>query len=119
MVAALGAIVKTAVKSQVKKVAADKLMGRGKKKKQPQQQKQSPNTEVGAEKKSGAIVKAPSSAMANIPLADSVSAISQTPAAGGGVGGSDTILVIKTRVIEIEKILKGSVALDKKLLDQE
>ena len=119
MVAALGAIVKTAVKSQVKKVAADKLMGRGKKKKQPQQQKQSPNTEVGVEKKSGAIVKAPSSAMANIPLADSVSAISQTPAAGGGVGGSDTILVIKTRVIEIEKILKGSVALDKKLLDQE
>ena len=31
----------------------------------------------------------------------------------------NTILVIKTRVIEIEKILKGSVALDKKLLDQE
>ena len=118
MVAALGAIVKTAVKSQVKKVAADKLMGRGKKK-QPQQQKQSPNAEVDAEKKSGAIVKAPSSAMANIPLADSVSAISQTPAAGGGVGGSDTILVIKTRVVEIEKILKGSVALDKKILDQE
>ena len=109
MVAALGAIVKTAVKSQVKKVAADKLMGRGKKK-QPQQQKQSPNAEVSAEKKSGAIVKAPSSAMANIPLADSVSAISQTPAAGGGGvgGGSDTILVIKTRVIEIEKILKLS-----------
>ena len=114
MVASLGAIVKTAVKSQVKKVAADKLMRRGKK-------KQPPNAEVGAEKKSGAIVKAPSSAMANIPLADSVSAISQTPAAGGGGvgGGSDTILVIKTRVIEIEKILKGSVALDKKLLDQE
>ena len=80
MVAALGAIVKTAVKSQVKKVAADKLMGRGKKK-QPQQQKQSPNAEVGG-KKGGAIVKAPSSAMANIPLADSVSAISQTPASG-------------------------------------
>ncbi len=117
MVAALGAIVKTAVKSQVKKVAADKLMGRGKKK-QSQQQKQSSNAEVGGSK-GGAIVKAPSSAMANIPLADSVSAISQTPAAGGGVGGSDTILVIKTRVIEIEKILKGSVALDKKLLDQE
>ena len=112
MVASLGAIVKTTVKSQVKKVAVDKLMRRGKK-------KQPPNAEVGAEKKSGAIVKAPSSAMANIPLADSVSAISQTPAAGGGVGGSDTILVIKTRVIEIEKILKGSVALDKKLLDQE
>jgi len=117
MVAALGAIVKTAVKSQVKKVAADKLMGRGKKK-QPQQQKQSSNAEVGG-KKGGAIVKAPISAMANIPLADSVSAISQTPAAGGGVGGSDTILVIKTRVVEIEKILKGSVALDKKILDQE
>ena len=31
----------------------------------------------------------------------------------------DTMLVIKTRVIEIEKILKGSVALDKKLQDQE
>ena len=31
----------------------------------------------------------------------------------------NTTLVIKTRVIEIEKILKGSVALDKKLLDQE
>ena len=33
--------------------------------------------------------------------------------------GSDTMLVIKTRVVEIEKILKGSVALDKKLQDQE
>ena len=31
----------------------------------------------------------------------------------------DTTLVIKTRVIEIEKILKGSVVLDKKLQDQE
>jgi len=31
----------------------------------------------------------------------------------------DTTLVIKTRVVEIEKILKGSVALDKKLQDQE
>ena len=31
----------------------------------------------------------------------------------------DTMLVIKTRVVEIEKILKGSVALDKKLQDQE
>ncbi len=31
----------------------------------------------------------------------------------------DTMLVIKTRVVEIEKILKGSVALDKKLQDEE
>ena len=31
----------------------------------------------------------------------------------------DTMLVIKTRVVEIEKILKGSVALDKKIQDQE
>ena len=31
----------------------------------------------------------------------------------------DTLLVIKTRVVEIEKILKGSVALDKKIQDQE
>ena len=31
----------------------------------------------------------------------------------------DTMVVIKTRVVEIEKILKGSVALDKKLQDQE
>ena len=31
----------------------------------------------------------------------------------------DTMLVIKTRVVEIEKILKGSVVLDKKLQDQE
>ena len=116
---ALGAIVKTAgkslVKSQVKKVAVDKLMGR-KKKKQPQQQGQS---EVNG-KSGGAIVKAPSSALANMPLADSVSTISQTSTASGGVGsGSDTILVIKTRVVEVEKILKGSVALDKKLQDQE
>jgi len=116
---ALGAIVKTAgkslVKSQVKKVAVDKLMGR-KNKKQPQQQRQS---EVNG-KSGGAIVKAPSSALANMPLADSVSTISQTSTASGGVGsGSDTILVIKTRVVEVEKILKGSVALDKKLQDQE
>ena len=33
--------------------------------------------------------------------------------------GPDTMLVIKTRVVEIEKILKGSVALDKKIQDQE
>ena len=118
---AWGMLLKGAVKGLTRKAAvgAGKKMLGGGKKKQPQQQKQSSNAEVGAEKKSGAIVKAPSSAMANIPLADSVSAISQTPAAGGGVGGSDTILVIKTRVVEIEKILKGSVALDKKILDQE
>ena len=34
-------------------------------------------------------------------------------------GGGSSLVVIKTRVVEIEKILKGSVALDKKLQDRE
>ena len=69
--------------------------------------------------KGGAMVKAPSSALANIPLADSVSAISKSSSGGGG-GSDDSVigvaLKIKTTVIEVEKLLAGSVALQKKVL---
>ena len=73
---------------------------------------------VGPEK-GGAMVKAPSSALANIPLADSVSAISKSSSGGGG-GSDDSVvgvaLKIKTTVIQVEKLLSGSVALQKKVL---
>ena len=72
---------------------------------------------VGPEK-GGAMVKAPSSAMANIPLADSVTAISKSSSGGGGSDDSvvGVALKIKTTVIQVEKLLAGSVAVQKKQL---
>ena len=117
MFAALGKVAVGAVKGKAKKIAADKLLNR-KKKTDARREKAQEVMGVGPEK-GGAMVKAPSSAMANIPLADSVTAISKSSSGGGG-GSDDSVvgvaLKIKTTVIQVEKLLAGSVATQKKQL---
>ena len=117
MFAALGKVAVGAVKGKAKKIAADKLLNR-KKKTDARRAKAQEVMGVGPEK-GGAMVKAPSSAMANIPLADSVTAITKSSSGGGG-GSDDSVvgvaLKIKTTVIQVEKLLAGSVAVQKKQL---
>ena len=117
MFAALGKVAVGAVKGKAKKIAADKLLNR-KKKTDARRAKAQEVMGVGPEK-GGAMVKAPSNALTNIPLADSVSAISKSSSGGGG-GSDDTVegvaLKIKTTVIQVEKLLAGSVATQKKQL---
>ena len=117
MFAALGKVAVGAVKGKAKKIAADKLLNR-KKKTDARRAKAQEVMGVGPEK-GGAMVKAPSNALTNIPLADSVSAISKSSSGGGG-GSDDTAegvaLKIKTTVIQVEKLLAGSVAVQKKQL---
>ena len=117
MFAALGKVAVGAVKGKAKKIAADKLLNR-KKKTDARRAKAQEVMGVGPEK-GGAMVKAPSNALTNIPLADSVSAISKSSSGGGG-GSDDTAegvaLKIKTTVIQVEKLLAGSVATQKKQL---
>ena len=112
MWAALGKAAVGGMKAGAKKIATDKLLNR-KKKTDARREKAQEVMGVGPEK-GGAMVKAPSSALANIPLADSVSAISKSSSGGGG-GSDDSVvgvaLKIKTTVIEVEKLLAGSVAL--------
>ena len=116
MFAALGKVAVGAVKGKAKKIAADKLLNR-KKKTDARREKAQEVMGVGPEK-GGAMVKAPSSAMANIPLADSVTAISKSSSGGGGSDDSvvGVALKIKTTVIQVEKLLAGSVAVQKKQL---
>ena len=117
MWAALGKAAVGGMKAGAKKIATDKLLNR-KKKTDARREKAQEVMGVGPEK-GGAMVKTPSSALANIPLADSVSAISKSSSGGGG-GSDDSVigvaLKIKTTVIEVEKLLAGSVALQKKVL---
>ena len=118
MWAALGKAAVGGMKAGAKKIATDKLLNR-KKTTDARRAKAQEVMGVGPEK-GGAMVKTPSSALANIPLADSVSAISKSSSGGGGGGSDDSVigvaLKIKTTVIEVEKLLAGSVALQKKVL---
>ena len=117
MWAALGKAAVGGMKAGAKKIATDKLLNR-KKKTDARREKAQEVMGVGPEK-GGAMVKAPSSALANVPLADSVAAINKSSSGGGG-GSDDSVvgvaLKIKTTVIQVEKLLSGSVALQKKVL---
>ena len=116
MWAALGKAAVGGMKAGAKKIATDKLLNR-KKKTDVRSQKAREVMGVGPEK-GGAMVKAPSSALANVPLADSVAAINKSSSGGGGSDDSvvGVALKIKTTVIQVEKLLSGSVALQKKVL---
>ena len=102
MWAALGKAAVGGMKAGAKKIATDKLLNR-KKTTDARRAKAQEVMGVGPEK-GGAMVKTPSSALANIPLADSVSAISKSSSGGGG-GSDDSVvgvaLKIKTTVIEV------------------
>ena len=116
MWATLGKAAVGGMKAGAKKIAADKLLNR-KKKTDTRRAKAREVMGVGPEK-GGAMVKAPSSALANVPLADSVAAINKSSSGGGGSDDSvvGVALKIKTTVIQVEKLLAGSVAVQKKQL---
>ena len=120
--AALGKAAMGAVKGKAKQIATDKLLNRKKKTdaRRASAQKVMGGEEGGGEK-GGAIVKAK---MAPMPLARSTEAIGKTSAAGGGgEGGSEqiqgTLLKIKTSVIAVDTLLKGSYTLQQKQLEQQ
>jgi len=122
MWAALGKAAAGAVKGKAKQIATDKLLNRKKKtdaRRASAQKIMGQDSGVG-EEKGGAIVKAQVSPM---PLAKSTEAIQKTPAAGGGGGGSEqiegTLLKIKTSVIAVDTLLKGSYTLQQKQLEQQ
>ena len=120
--AALGKAAMGAVKAGAKKVATDKLLNRKKKTdaRRTNVQKMMGQDSGAGEEKGGTIVKAQ---IAPMPLAESVSAIQKTPAASGGEGGSGeiqgTLLKIKTSVISVDTLLKGSYTLQQKQLEQQ
>ena len=121
MWAALGKAAAGAVKGKAKKIASDKLLNRKKTTdaRRATAQKVMGGEEGGGER-GGAIVKAK---MAPMPLARSTEAIGKTPAAGGGEGGSEqiqgTLLKIKTSVIAVDTLLKGSYTLQQKQIEQQ
>ena len=120
--AALGKAAMGAVKAGTKKVATDKLLNRKKKtdSRRANVQKMMGQDSGAGEEKGGSIVKAQ---IAPMPLAESVSAIQKTPAASGGEGGSGeiqgTLLKIKTSVISVDTLLKGSYTLQQKQIEQQ
>ena len=119
MFAALGKAAVGAVKGKAKKIATDKLLNR---KKTTDARRASAQKVMGGgeEEGGGAIVKAQ---IAPMPLARSTEAIQKTPAAGGGEGGAGniegTLLKIKTSVIAVDTLLKGSYTLQQKQLEQQ
>ena len=111
MWAALG---KSILKGGAKKIATDKFMGRGKKKSQTQ----------GSQEKGGALVATDSSAIVATPttsLMPSAPDISGGGAAGGGGSGSleENLIRIKSKVIAVDSILKGTVAAEKARKDRQ
>ena len=118
MFAALGKAALGAVKGKAKKIATDKLLNR--KKTTDTRRASAQKVMGGGEEGGGAIVKAQ---IAPMPLARSTEAIQKTPAAGGGEGGSGniegTLLKIKTSVIAVDTLLKGSYTLQQKQIEQQ
>ena len=118
MWAALGKAAAGAVKGKAKKIASDKLLNR--KKTTDARRASAQKVMGGGEEGGGAIVKAQ---IAPMPLARSTEAIQKTPAAGGGEGGAGniegTLLKIKTSVIAVDTLLKGSYTLQQKQLEQQ
>ena len=119
--AALGKAAMGAVKAGAKKVATDKLLNRKKKTDSRRASAQKIMGQDGGEEKGGVNVKAQ---IAPMPLSQSVSAIQKTPAAGGGEGGGSeglegTLIRIKTTVISVDTLLKGSYTLQQKQLEQQ
>ena len=105
---------KQAVTGAGKKIAG-KMLGRGKKGQDPQQQ-QSPSD--GGDGDGGGLAQAGSSAIIPTGVKSSALAISQTPAGGGGAQDLEgTVLRIKTSVIKVENLLAGSAALQEKQIE--
>ena len=107
--AALGKVAMGAVKGKVKQVAADKLLNR--KKKTSKRRESAQNIMGGGEKgsnqpvKGGALAVIPKSPLVASPGGES-SKIPEKPQ-------EDVVYTIRTRVIEIDKLLKGTLAAEK------
>ena len=102
-----------------KKIATDKLMNR--KKKTDARRAAAQNAmgeEQGADVKGGALAVIPKSPLVPSPGGDIVKYSGDEQQSGGG-NLEGTVLRIKTSVIEVEKLLGNSVALQKKQLDDQ
>ncbi len=115
--AAIGKAALGAVKGGAKKIATDKLLGRGKKKKP-----QKPQQEGAQQEKGGALAIRPTTSL--MPMGPTVSsALATTGDSGGAAGGGDDAVAIansiSTKIIRVEKLLAGSLAIKKNIRDQQ
>ncbi len=112
-VASLGKAAGFYAKGKAKKIATDKLLGKGKKKPQKSQQEGEPEYE----EKGGALAIRPTTSL--VPTGPTAIVPSpggdfvNTVADGSGGSVEDSVINIKTKVITIDKILKGTLAAEK------
>ena len=106
-----------AIKGGAKKIAGDKLLGRGKKKPQKPQ---------AAEEKGGALAVRPTTAL--LPSAPTgivpnaggaLATIGDSGGAGGGTSAQEIALNISSKIIRIDKLLAGSLTIKKNAREQE
>ena len=103
-----------AIKGGAKKVAADKLLGRGKKK------PQKPQKEGAEQEKGGALAIRPTTALMPsgptgiVPSAGgALATIGDSGGAGGGTSAQEIAVNISSKIIRVEKLLAGSLAIRK------
>ena len=111
--AALGKVAMGAVKGKAKQVATDKLLNRKKKTdtRRPSTKKMM-GGEEGGEQKGGALTVRPTTSL--VPSSPAAGAIQKTEETGSK---GNTLLVIKTKLVSIDTILKGTLAAEKKAED--
>ena len=106
-----------AIKGGAKKIAGDKLLGRGKKKPQKPQ---------AAEEKGGALAVRPTTAL--LPSAPTgivpnaggaLATIGDSGGAGGGTSAQEIALNISSKIIRVDKLLAGSLTIKKNAREQE
>ena len=108
-----------AIKGGAKKVAADKLLGRGKKK------PQKPQKEGAEQEKGGALAIRPTTALMPsgptgiVPSAGgALATIGDSGGAGGGTSAQEIALNISSKIIRVDKLLAGSLTIKKNAREQ-
>ena len=106
-----------AIKGGAKKIAGDKLLGRGKKKPQKPQ---------AAEEKGGALAIRPTTALLTsaptgiVPSpGGALATIGDSGGAGGGTSAQEIALNISSKIIRVDKLLAGSLTIKKNAREQE
>jgi len=111
--AALGKVAMGAVKGKAKQVATDKLLNRKKKTDTRRASaRKMMGGEEGGEQKGGALTVRPTTSL--VPSSPAAGAIQKTEETGSK---GNTLLVIKTKLVSIDTILKGTLAAEKKAED--
>ena len=108
--AALGKVAMGAVKGKVKQVAADKLLNR---KKKTSKRRESAQKIVGGGEKKGSNQSEKGGALTVIPKSSLVSSPGGELSKKSAKPQEDVVYTIRTRVIEVDKLLKGTLASEK------